>query len=327
MLDKTKKAKAKMGLRGAKKNSRVTQNTSDAVMAQRGIDGDSLDDFPTPPWATRALLTHIIRIDPLSETALEPAAGRGYMSEVLKEYFSEVTSFDVADYGYCPVLPGGFVEAEQPLPDESYDWVITNPPFKLMEAFTREALRVARRGVAMLCRTVIIEGQHRYEHLYSVARPSIIAQYTERVPMVEGQFDPKASTATGYCWIIWDKDAPKPRALYPTSAPMLQTTLAWIPPCRKILETPVERINALMIVAKNERDKAVALKFDELADQDVLDAAADHEEKSFDRWRTACKELAALDRKEWPKIRDVDGSTLKPRKISAMIKEILTPAE
>ena len=31
------------------------QNTSHAVMAKRFEENDSLDDFPTPPWATRAL--------------------------------------------------------------------------------------------------------------------------------------------------------------------------------------------------------------------------------------------------------------------------------
>ena len=36
------------------------QNTSHAVMAQRFEAKDSLDDFPTPPWATRALLEHVI---------------------------------------------------------------------------------------------------------------------------------------------------------------------------------------------------------------------------------------------------------------------------
>jgi hypothetical protein len=35
------------------------QNTSHAVMAQRTEPKDSPDDFPTPPWATRALIEHI----------------------------------------------------------------------------------------------------------------------------------------------------------------------------------------------------------------------------------------------------------------------------
>ena len=36
------------------------QNTSYAVMAQRIEAQDSLDDFPTPPWATRALIEHVL---------------------------------------------------------------------------------------------------------------------------------------------------------------------------------------------------------------------------------------------------------------------------
>lgn len=33
----------------------MSQNCSSAVMQQRSEPRDSLDDFPTPPWATRAL--------------------------------------------------------------------------------------------------------------------------------------------------------------------------------------------------------------------------------------------------------------------------------
>lgn len=33
----------------------MAQNTSYAVMQQRREAKDSLEDFPTPPWATRAL--------------------------------------------------------------------------------------------------------------------------------------------------------------------------------------------------------------------------------------------------------------------------------
>ena len=38
----------------------MSQNTSHAVMNQRREARDSLDDFPTPPWATRALCEHVI---------------------------------------------------------------------------------------------------------------------------------------------------------------------------------------------------------------------------------------------------------------------------
>src|SRR4029450_11125126 len=64
---------------------RPMQNTSHAVMAQRAELKNSLDDFPTPPWATRALLEHVIvgRRTLNAMTCLEPACGRGHMAVAL----------------------------------------------------------------------------------------------------------------------------------------------------------------------------------------------------------------------------------------------------
>lgn len=198
------------------------QNKSHAVMAQRVEPKSSLDDFPTPPWATRALLEHIIGPKGLKrQTCLEPACNRGFMVEPLSEYFQKVTASDVFDYGYGEVADfiGGAYE------DNSFDWVITNPPFRLAENFFFEAQRVARRGVALLTRTVFIESVGRYDRLFSKFPPTAFAQFTERVPMVKGRLDKKASTATGYGWLVWDMQQSE-----------TVTRLGWVPPCRKSLE-------------------------------------------------------------------------------------------
>jgi hypothetical protein len=198
------------------------QNTSHAVMAQRAELKNSLDDFPTPPWATRALVEHVImQKNSLSTlTCLEPACGRGHMSVALAEYFKSVESVDVFDYGFGRVAD--FLKTKHP--DQSFDWVITNPPFRLGEEFTIRSMKIARRGVAMLTRTVFIESVGRYERLFKSNPPSRFGQFTERVPMVKGRVDKKASTATGYSWLVWEKDR------------LGHCELVWIPPCRKQLE-------------------------------------------------------------------------------------------
>src|SRR5262245_18434715 len=130
------------------------QNTSHAVMAQRAELKNSLDDFPTPPWATRALIEHVVvgKSTLSSMRCLEPACGRGHMSVALAPYFHEVTSLDVFDYGF-----GGMSDfLKNQHPDQSFAWVITNPPFRLAEEFIDLSMRIARCGVAMLSRTVII---------------------------------------------------------------------------------------------------------------------------------------------------------------------------
>lgn len=198
------------------------QNISHAVMAQRAELKNSLDDFPTPPWATRALVEHVInsKASLAAMKCLEPACGRGHMAVALADYFDEVVAHDVFDYGFGSVAD--FFKTQHP--DQSFDWVITNPPFKLGEEFIRRSMKIARHGVAMLARTVFIESVGRYERLFKSNPPSRFAQFTERVPMVKGRVDKKASTATGYAWLVWEKDR------LGTSA------VVWIPPCRKKLE-------------------------------------------------------------------------------------------
>lgn len=200
------------------------QNTSHAVMAQRIEAKDSLDNFPTPPWATRALLEHIISdAGPFRKmSCLEPACGAGHMARPLKEYFGKVKASDIHAYGYGTVAD--FLTA--PLQAASADWVITNPPFRLAEEFIQRSLIAARHGVAILARTVFLESIGRYREIFDQTPPTKFAQFTERVPMVKGRLDAKASTATGYAWFVWEKNAPAlPR-------------LMWVPPCRKKLERP-----------------------------------------------------------------------------------------
>lgn len=204
------------------------QNTSHAVMAQRHEPLDSADDFPTPPWATRALIEHVIGVETVRGlTCLEPACGRGYMARPLGEYFASVDAADAHHYGYAPVRD--FLT--YPYEAQSHDWVITNPPFRLAEEFVTRALTVARKGVAILARTVFLESIGRYEAIFSRNPPSKFAQFTERVPMVKGRVDPKASTATGYAWFVWEREA---QIAYPR--------LMWVPPCRKKLEVDLDYV-------------------------------------------------------------------------------------
>lgn len=194
-------------------------------MAQRHEALDSLDDFPTPPWAARALCEHVIHYARGSFNSVwEPACNRGFMLRGLDDYFYRVHASDIFDYGIgAPVGDFLFSGEADPMPG----WIITNPPFRLAARFVHRSLNIARRGVAMLTRTAFLEGADRYATLFARQRPSIIAQFVERVPMVKGRCDPKASTATAYCWLVWDR------------APQSNTTqFVWIPPCRRKLERP-----------------------------------------------------------------------------------------
>ena len=198
------------------------QNTSSAVMQQRSEPHDSLDDFPTPPWATRALCEFLRDIgEPLSErTCREPAANRGHMVKPLAEYFGSVEASDIHDYGAgFPVndyLFGPLLEA--------VDWTITNPPFRLAEQFIERAIETSRVGCAVIVRAAFLEGVGRYQRLYATRKPGYVLQFTERVVMHKGKLSANGSTATAYAWLIW------------FAFPAQVTGLDWIAPCRKRLE-------------------------------------------------------------------------------------------
>lgn len=231
----------------------MAQNTSSAVMQQRHEPRDSLEDFPTAPWATRAACEWLERRSTRllkAENCREPAANRGFMVRPLREYFGKVIASDVHDYGAgFDVQDYLFMHRE-----EIVDWTFCNPPFRLAEAFIHRALISSRVGVAMFVRASFLEGTKRHAGLFKDRPPTDILQFCERVVLHKGRLpdpdvaeeviDPetgrpkinektgkvemrKPSSATSYCWLIWNFDT--------TDG---QTRFHWIPPCRKQLTKP-----------------------------------------------------------------------------------------
>lgn len=196
----------------------------DAYQNRRSPRGGR-EDFPTQPWAVRALMEHVIPHDMRGGTVWEPAANRGYMARPLAGYFGTVIASDLHDYGVgYPVID--FLNGPSPADyGMDVDWIITNPPFNLAEDFIHRALDVAKEGVAIFARSAFLEGKARHESIYSKVPPSVVAQFAERVPLVQGRVDAGAATAMPYMWLVWYKGENEG-----------VTRLQWIPPCRKDLE-------------------------------------------------------------------------------------------
>lgn len=203
----------------------MSQNRSSAVMQQRSEPHDSLDDFPTPPWATRALCEWLLfngqSID--HWTVREPAANRGHMVRPLAEYFARVEASDVHDYGAgYPVADYLFGPDPEPV-----HFTATNPPFRLAEQFIERMAATSEFGFAVIVRSAFLESVGRFERLFSRNPPSHVLQFAERVVMHKGRLAPEGSTATAYCWLVWlDGEAPDEGG----------TFFEWLSPCRKRLE-------------------------------------------------------------------------------------------
>lgn len=218
---------------------------------------DSLEYFPTPPWATRALCRFLSGdrgLPPLARpliedecdltamSAWEPACGEMHMARPMAEYFGSVRATDVfrygPDHGICDFLTTG--RTHPPV-----DWLITNPPFPNAADFVEVGQAVAREGVAMLVRSAWLEGGGRFRDTFSHNPPSYVLTFTERVVMLQGRLiqtgkpDPfnldekgaprKASSATSYSWVIWQRDGRSWGG---------DTRHRWVPPSRTELERP-----------------------------------------------------------------------------------------
>lgn len=176
-----------------------------SVMASRREPPDSLDFFPTAPWATRAFAQHILPVlssEPI-RSVWDPACGEGHMAEVLRESVSTVHASDVFDYGRGYRV-ADFLATDAGVP--TVDAIITNPPFNAAVDFALRALDLAPI-VALICRTSWLESADRYERLFKLRPVTVYAPYVERVPMHRGRWEPGGTTATAYAWFCWSNDA------------------------------------------------------------------------------------------------------------------------
>ena len=225
------------------KEEPAMRSRTKAIMAQRNEAADSLDDFPTPPWATRALAVYVLpRWIPQGcfETVWEPACGRGYMTAALEEYGYRTVGTDIADYPQVSDRHKMLCLTDFTKLQRNCFWielgpntsmrdpaaVITNPPFRLAEKFIDVALSVVLPiyCTAMLLRTSFLEGVGRYSRLFSCRPPTEIWQFYERVPMAKGRLAPEIRSATAHAWFVWGRKRTK------------STAMRWIPPCRAELE-------------------------------------------------------------------------------------------
>ena len=108
------------------------------------------DLYETSPAAVTALL----RVEPLPRRIWEPAAGRGAIVNVLRAAGHEVLASDLVDYGDpTHFARRDFLMEHEP---DGCQAVVTNPPYKLAEAFVAHALDLCPR-VVMLLRLAFLE--------------------------------------------------------------------------------------------------------------------------------------------------------------------------
>lgn len=161
---------------------------------KRRVDMAGADFYPTPAWATRALVEN----ETFQGTVLEPACGDGSMSKILDYHGLNVSSYDLYDRGYG--RPGhDFLKST-----EVFDNIITNPPYNLAGDFVLHALGMSRNKVAFLLRLAFLESAQRQQEIFLKTPLARVWIFSERVTFYPKGEERASGGTTAYAWFVWD---------------------------------------------------------------------------------------------------------------------------
>ncbi len=164
------------------------------------------DFYATDPIAINKLLGSKIGHQ-IPDVIWECACGNGCLSERLKELGRSVYSSDIVDRGYGVVQD--FLQTDT-LPDGCRS-IVTNPPYKFALEFVKHSLSLLPENgwCVMFLKTTFLEGQKRFEELFSISPPKFVLQFSKRVLCAKNaefqQMRDGGGSAVAYAWYVWQK--------------------------------------------------------------------------------------------------------------------------
>lgn len=176
---------------------------------------EALDYYATPPEEIENFLSFFYGEDKNDEPkiVLEPACGGGHMLNGLSNFFtkSNIIATDIMDREKIEIDKNieircgkeyDFLSSDYPI--KKADIVITNPPFKVGEAFVLHALEIAEEYVFIFEKTKFTESIGRYNALFKDNPPTYIYQYIDRVSCGKNGNFTNTSGVEAYAWFVWD---------------------------------------------------------------------------------------------------------------------------
>ena len=153
------------------------------------------DDFyPTPPAATEALLS----VEQFDGAIWEPACGDGAISKVLESRGHAVVSTDLVERGYGRSRVDFLMEQGSLAPN-----IVTNPPFKMVSPFVRQALRLSTGKVAFLLRLACLEGTARRQ-IYDTSPLARVWVFSRRLTMYRRGEPTGSGGVLAFAWFVWE---------------------------------------------------------------------------------------------------------------------------
>lgn len=167
--------------------------------------------YPTPPEATRALLS----VEAFHGSIWEPACGEGAIASVLTDAGHKVVATDLVDYGFgIPRID--FLKEVRPRAKH----IVTNPPYGsgLADAFITKALAFAQQtdgNVAMLLNLASLAHRTR-TRWWQEHPPARLYAIDDIVCWPEHRYGPAPEyfTKHRYFWAVWTPNHQGPSAFW-----------------------------------------------------------------------------------------------------------------
>lgn len=199
---------------GNKKSTFVTLGASNHSDGER----EENDFYSTDPHSLEILLEALERDNfKLHKNIWECACGMGHLSKVLESKGYNVLSTDLINRGYGIVdNDSNFLNGKYYTHTKYNGDILTNPPYKYAKEFVETALEKIEYGnyVIMFLKIQFLEGQNRRKLFDKYPPKYIYVNSTRQTCYINGDMSKKMSSATCYCWFIWEKgfkDEPKIR--------------------------------------------------------------------------------------------------------------------
>jgi len=183
---------------------------------------DALDFYATPTKEVENIL-NILNLDFSNEIILEPCCGDGHMYDGIMNYLNNnggadaVIATDIMEReGNFPHMAGSdydFIKDEymdnvkKECNIDNIDYIIMNPPFKLIEPFVMKSLGIAQKGIIMLGRIQFLEGKSRYENILKDFPPTDVYVYVDKISCFKGGNENiKQASVQCYAWFYWNME-------------------------------------------------------------------------------------------------------------------------
>lgn len=154
------------------------------------------DFYPTQPAATRALLA----VESFAGPVWEPACGDGAIAKEFEAAGIDVISTDLNLHGHGETGIDFLMERHPRAPE-----IVTNPPYRLANAFVRHALALGARRVAMLLRLAFLEGVSRSDIVDRGGGLARVHVFRERITMAPKGVELKNPGAVAFAWFVWER--------------------------------------------------------------------------------------------------------------------------